>query len=114
MIIIQPEAQMHPSSNVHLQGQNAVIARYTIGVYIKRDSETRRLRIFVVDFDNTRGKILQAPLTQIQSGLERRSSMDLDGSPCFVLLVYIAFILRGWDNVFFYLDAELISHVRIS
>ncbi|KAI8650859.1 hypothetical protein NCS57_01420900 [Fusarium keratoplasticum] len=36
--------------------------------------------------------------------------MDLDGSPCFVLLVYIAFILRGWDNVFFYLDAELISH----
>ncbi|RSL65855.1 hypothetical protein CEP54_004078 [Fusarium duplospermum] len=36
--------------------------------------------------------------------------MDLDDSPCFVLLVYIAFILRWWDALFFHVEEELVSH----
>ncbi|RTE78478.1 hypothetical protein BHE90_007044 [Fusarium euwallaceae] len=54
-------------------------------------------------------KPAQEPLTQIQSGLERRSITDLDDSPCFVLLVYIASRLRWWDSLFYYVDVELVS-----
>ncbi|KAM6511818.1 hypothetical protein FALCPG4_016810 [Fusarium falciforme] len=39
--------------------------------------------------------------------------MDLDGSPCFVLLVYIAFILKWWSAVFSHIDEELIHYERI-
>ncbi|KAJ3459680.1 hypothetical protein MRS44_015753 [Fusarium solani] len=84
---------------------------HTVALYISRDCKTRRLRVFVVDTASQLGRpVIQPPLAQVQNALKRRSSKDLDNSPCFVLLVYIAFILRWWNIVLFDFDRELIRH----
>ncbi|EEU41715.1 uncharacterized protein NECHADRAFT_87705 [Fusarium vanettenii 77-13-4] len=105
--------QMDPFSDIYFESQGARIQGHTVALYINRDSGTRKLRVFVVDrVKQERGLRAQEPLVQIQKGLERRSSMDLDGSPCFALLVYISCILRWWDVVLMDFDNELISHER--
>lgn len=109
------EEQMDPFSDISFEGQGTRIEAHTVALYINRDCGTRKLRVFVV---NTAKQWWlyggQEPLAQIRNGLERKSSMDIDGSPCFVLLLYISSMLRWWNIVLVMFDGELISHVRSS
>lgn len=110
------EEQMDPFRNIYFESQGVSIMGHKVALYIKRDCETRKLQVLIV---NTARQWwgrnwVQQPLAQIQNGLERRSSVGLDGSPCFVLLVYISFILRWWNVALVDFDRELISHVRSS
>lgn len=109
------EEQMDPFSNIYFENQEVGIMGHEVALYVKRDCETRRLRVFVVNKASQLlgGLKVQKPLAQIQNGLERRSSMDLDGSPCFVVLVYVAFILEWWSTVLLYVNRELIDHERM-
>ncbi|RSL60678.1 hypothetical protein CEP53_005365 [Fusarium sp. AF-6] len=99
---------MDPINHIYFERQGVIINRHTYAIYMKRDCDTRRLRVFVVIRGGGRD---QQPLAQVQSALERRSSKDLDDSPCFVLLIYITFTLRWWGDLFIHFNLELAEHV---
>ncbi|UPL00261.1 hypothetical protein LCI18_011195 [Fusarium solani-melongenae] len=111
---IQSEAQSNqidPSFCIHFERQNAYIYGASITLYMKRDCKTGKTHVFVVNSGERNST--QPPLDQVQKSLERRSSVDLDQSPCFVLLIYVAFLLKWWKNALLLFNLELVDHERI-
>lgn len=103
---------MDPSYHIYFEGQQLSIYGSTMALYMKRDCKTGKTHVFVV---NNGGKeSIQRPLAQVHKSLEQRSSVDLDGNPCFVLLIYISFMLKWWNVALRVFNTELVAHVSIS
>ncbi|KAI8711948.1 hypothetical protein NCS52_01459900 [Fusarium sp. LHS14.1] len=100
--------QMDPSYHIYLEGQQIAIFGRTIALYMKRNCKTGKTHVFVVNYAGE--EFILRPLARVRKFLKQRSSVDLDGIPCFVLLMYIACMLTWWNNALQFFNEELISH----
>lgn len=80
-------------------------------MYLKRDCKARKAQVFVVNWvDPRRKNYIESPLAQVERSLGCRSATEQDDSPCFVLLIYTAFILRRWNSVLLCFCQEVVAH----
>jgi hypothetical protein len=104
--------QMNPSDHIHLNGVGRDITPSDIGLHVQRDNTTGRLSVICFSLVEQRGAPKVEPwLQHIKVSLARRSKEELQRSPCFVLLLFIARVLREWEGVLLNFNAELIIHV---
>ncbi|KAI1070940.1 hypothetical protein LB507_010922 [Fusarium sp. FIESC RH6] len=105
--------QMDPFNYLHLGGEGRDIRPSTIGLHVQRDNETGRLRVVCFSLLEPRSRAKGEPcLRQLEESLRRRSKEDLQQSPCFVLLLFIAHALRWWNSTLLYFNSELIRHEK--
>lgn len=107
--------QMDPFNYLHLDGVERNVRPSTIGLHVQRDHETGRLRVVCFSLLEPRSRAKGEPcLRQLEESLRRRSKEDLQKSPCFVLLLFIAHALRWWNSTLLYFNSELIRHVSLA
>ena len=104
--------QMNPSNQIHLDGVRRDISPSDIGLHVQRDNTTGRLSVICFSLVDPRdAHRVESWLQHIKNSLTRRSKEELQRSPCFVLLLFIARVLREWESVLLNFNAELIMHV---
>ncbi|KAH7174301.1 uncharacterized protein B0J16DRAFT_323763 [Fusarium flagelliforme] len=105
--------QMDPFNYLHLDGVGRDVRPSTIGLHIQRDNVTGLLRVVCFSLLEPRSRSKVEPcLRQLEESLRRRSREDLQKSPCFVLLLFIAHALRWWNSTLLYFNSELIRHEK--
>lgn len=100
--------QLDSFNHIHLDGVKKDIRPSKIGLYIQRNNETGKSSVICFNLLRPQNKYKSDDcLRHLKQCLTQRSREDLQSSPCFVLLVFIAHSLRWWNETLQYFNSEL-------